>query len=155
MKSIVIYASRYGNTYKVAEEIAAQLRLRGEVALLPTETAPATFDSDVDLVVIGGPTEGHGMTPPMRFFLGKLYSDALAGKDVAAFDTRLHGKRWLTGSAADGIAHRLEKLGAHLVVPPESFEVAGKSPVLAPGELLRARAWAAIAADAVRKPAAV
>ena len=47
----------------------------------------------------------------------------------------------MSGSAADSVASRLEDFGANLVIPPASFIVAGKPPVLEPGELERAEAW--------------
>lgn len=40
---------------------------------------------------------------------------------AAAFDTRYRMSRFLSGSAAAGIAHRLKREGARLIVPPESF----------------------------------
>jgi hypothetical protein len=61
---------------------------------------------------------------------------------VAAFDTRVHWPRRLSGSAADGIAARLQAAGGSLVAPPESFIVT-MTPEIEPGELARARAWGA------------
>jgi hypothetical protein len=68
---------------------------------------------------------------------------------AAAFDTRVNWPRLLSGAAADGIAKRLQTLGARLVVPPESFIVSTK-PELLPGELERARAWGASLAENIQ-----
>lgn len=141
MKSIVVYASRYGNTQRVAEAIADGIRAYGSVELMPIETASKVFDGEADLVVIGGPTEAHGMTPAMRQFFDGLSGEAFKGVAAAAFDTRVDWPRWLSGSAGSGISDQLHKLGADVVVPQASFIVEGKEPVLKPGELERALAW--------------
>jgi flavodoxin len=141
MKTFVIYASRHGNTQKVAEAIADGIRTHATVELMPVDKAPASFAGQADLVVIGGPTEAHGMTPRIRQFLEGLEPGGLKGVPVAAFDTRLDWPRWMSGSAGAGIANRLERLGAKLVVQQASFIVEGKDPVIKPGELERAVAW--------------
>jgi flavodoxin len=148
MKSVVIYASRSGNTRVVAEAIANELGTRGSVELHPIDQAPHTFTADTDLVVVGGPTEGHGMTEPIIAYLDGLTATAFDGIAAAAFDTRLWWPRALSGSAASGIAKRLQESGARLAVREESFIVSMK-PALEPGELERAAAWAATLADAV------
>ena len=152
MKSMVLYGTRYGNTQSIAEAIASVLQSRGEVRLLAIEQAPLPVPADVELLVIGGPTEVHGVTPQVMTFLDALGANALHGKTAAAFDTRIKGPRWLSGSAALGIAHRLRAVGARMIVPAESFLVHGKdedtpNATLEPGELKRAEAWAADVAD--------
>jgi hypothetical protein len=73
---------------------------------------------------------------------------------VATFDTRYRQAAWLTGSAANRIAHTLRRNGMRLVLPPESFIIEQDWPPegqkrrhdqerLMPGELARAEAWAA------------
>lgn len=153
MKSIVVYASRYGNTQRVAEAIADGIRAYGAVELVPIEKASTVFDGEADLVVIGGPTEGHGMTPAIRQFFDGLSGEAFKGVAAAAFDTRLDWPRWLSGSAGSGISDRLHKLGADVVVPQASFIVEGNEPVLKPGELERALAWGNTVGRAVRSEA--
>jgi len=143
---VVIYASRSGNTAKVAEAIAGGLRPRGSIQLLSVDEAQAVFSDGFDLLVVGGPTEAHGMTEPMTRFFDQLASGSLQGKAAAAFDTRLHWPHWLSGSAASGIAERLTESGAHVIAGPESFIVSRK-PLLEPGELERAAAWGASLAD--------
>jgi flavodoxin len=140
MRSVVYYATRSGNTRRVAEAVAEGLRHASEAKVLSVEEGPAGISDLVDLVVVGGPTEAHGMTQPIVEFLDRI---ALTGTPaVAAFDTRLHWPRWLSGSAADGIGERLQAAGGHLVAAPESFIVSMK-PEIEPEELARARAWGA------------
>jgi len=140
MRSLVIYTTTSGNTRTVAEAIAAALRSRGPVELLPAEEIAATPPTS-DLVVIGGPTEGHGMSKAMTAFFERLGPFAFRRTPAAAFDTRLRWPRILSGSAAEGIGKRLTGLGARLLAPPESFMVSMK-PELEPGEVERAAAWA-------------
>ena len=150
MKSLVVYATRTGCTKLVAEAIADVLRERGDVQLLDAAHADATV-TGADLVVIGGPTERHTLTAPVVRFLDSLAGGSLQDRMFASFDTRLHWPRFLSGSAAGEIATRLGAMGPTLVVPPESFFVKPQadSYVLAPGEIARARTWAAGLADTV------
>ena len=147
MESLVIYATRTGNTRTIAEAIAEGLRPHGPVHLRSVEEAVNGVPTGVDLLVIGGPTEGHGMTDAMIAFLDHLLMGPLAGRAVAAFDTRLWWPKALSGSAAEGIAGRLRGAGAELVAAPESFIVSMK-PVLQAGEAERATGWGSTIAAA-------
>jgi flavodoxin len=154
MNSVVIYASRYGNTRQVAEAIAGRLRSYGTAQLLAADEAPATFPEGTDLVVIGGPTEVHGMTKALADVFERFTPAALLGVAAAAFDTRLRQPRWLTGSAGGGAATKLRHAGAQLIAPAESFFVKneegaekGKGAKLEPGELERAAQWATSLAE--------
>lgn len=148
MKSLVIYGSRYGNTEKIAYAIAAGLRGAGQVDIVAIAEATALRLHEYDLLVLGGPTEGHTATKDLSYYVEEV-GDALTGRSVAVFDTRLTWPAWLAGSAARTIASKLEKLGATLVVEPISFMVAGKPPSLEPGELERAEGWATALASTV------
>jgi len=148
MNSIVIYGSRHGNTQKIAEAIASELRHHGTAHLFAVEDAPSAF-SKVDLIVVGGPTEAHRMTQPMVKFFDQLGKGELKGVAAAGFETRVGWPRWLSGSAATGITASLRQAGAKVIDPAGSFIVAGKYPVLEPGELARAIEWAATLATQV------
>ena len=160
MRSVVIYASRYGNTKKIAEAIAEELRPYGATQLFVAEVAPTRLPEGTELVVIGGPTETHGMTKALAEVFDRMEPEALAGVVAATFDTRLRWPRWLAGSAGDGAWNKLQHAGAWMIAPAESFFVKndaekGAAPELEPGELERATQWAAsIAAKARTKPAA-
>ena len=149
MHTLVIYDTTSGNTHAVAQAIADGARTRGTATVLAAADADPRLPA-ADLVVLGAPTERHTMTSSMSGLLDRLEADALRGTAVAAFDTRLRWPRFLSGSAADQIAQRVELAGARLVARPESFIVSMK-PALEPGELERAGAWAADVADAVAR----
>jgi flavodoxin len=146
MKSIVIYASRYGNTQRIAEAITEALQTHGEAQLFPADEALPVLPKGIDLVVIGGPTEVHRMTKPVVRLFSRMERGMLQGVAAAAFDTRLRGSRILTGSAGSGVARKLRRAGARLIVPEESFFVKNRADSqgaeLEPGELERAAAWA-------------
>lgn len=140
MKTLVVYGTRYGNTEKIAVAISAGLRSVGMVEMLTVEKTTTLQISDYNLVVLGGPTEGHGATEPIAAFIDEI-GEGFTGITVATFDTRLRWPKWLSGSAADSIAGRLERFGANLIIPPTSFIVTGKPAALEAGELERAEAW--------------
>jgi flavodoxin len=102
MNVIVVYESRYGNTGRVARDIAARLAAAGPVRLVEASDDTAFDVKAADLLVVGGPTEGHGVSPTLRKRLEDLPPDALAGVAAAAFDTRLTWPAFLSGSAARG-----------------------------------------------------
>jgi flavodoxin len=161
MNSIVIYASHYGNTKMIAEAIVGELRSYGTTQLVAAEEAPAILPAGTELVVIGGPTEAHRMTPALAAVFDHIKPGALTGVAAAAFDTRLRWPRWLSGSAGAGVWEKLHHTGARMVAPAESFfvkneEGAEKSggPNLEAGELERAVQWAAALAETPRSEAA-
>jgi flavodoxin len=149
MNSIVIYGSRHGNTHKIAEAIASELRRHGTAWLFSVDDAPSVLPKKTDLMVVGGPTEAHRMTQPIVEFFDQFGKGDLEGVAAAAFDTRLRWPRWLSGSAAAGITARLRQAGAKVIDPEGSFVVAGKYPMLEHGELERATEWAATLAGKV------
>ncbi len=152
MNCVVVYASRSGNTERIAAAIAEAFRSHGPVQLFAADAAPTTVPAGTDLLVVGGPTEGHGMTDPIQRFVDELTHASMEGVAVAAFDTRLRWPKVLSGSAADGIAKRLAAAGAR-VIGVESFIVT-RTPTLEPGEEERATTWAATLVDAVNPSAA-
>jgi len=149
MNSVVIYGSRHGNTRKVAEAIAGELGQYGRVQVMSADDAPDYLPVPTDLVVVGGPTEAHRMTEPMTKFFARVPNGGMAGIAAAGFDTRVRWPRILSGSAGAGIVARLRSRGASVIAKEESFFVTGVTPshvddpVLEPGELERAAAWAA------------
>jgi flavodoxin len=140
MQCIVIYASRSGNTRTVADAIAGSLGRHGTVETLAVESAPARIPAGTDLLVIGGPTEGHGISEPMKAYLERLDGESVRDVACAVFDTRLDWPRWLSGSAADRISDALRERGARVIAREESFIVT-MEPVLQPGEEARAAEW--------------
>ena len=166
MKSVIIYESMYGNTHAVAEAIAEGLRTAGDAEVVSVTDAEKTDLTDVDLLVVGGPTHLHGLpflstrksaAKAAESSHGRLVVEpgatgmaglrnvledlpAGAGKAAAAFDTRLSGPALLTGHASKPIAKSLRRRGYASAAAPASFLVDKQDRMLA-GELDRAVAW--------------
>jgi Flavodoxin domain len=171
MRSLVVYESWFGNTRRLAEEIAAELRREGEVDIVSVdETLPLLVD--VDLLVVGAPTHVHGISSGrsrvaaveqqggegeagigVRGWIDALPNGA-GGPRVAVFDTRANKPVLLVGSAARGIAKRLLRRGYTLAAEPESFFVHGTPGPLEEGELERASDWVRRLANEVMSPTA-
>lgn len=159
MNALVLYESRYGNTEDVAEAIALVLQ-----ESLPTRLTEVDEIEDiaevlrgVDLLVVGGPTHRHGISALLHEALAHLDEHALAGVKVSVFDTRLHGPRFVTGSAATRLAKLLRRHGAWVVVPPASFLVQAAEGPLDGCEVDHARDWAreVLHAVGIRTPALI
>jgi flavodoxin len=142
MNTLVVYDSEFGNTAQIARAIAARLETAGMVRCVSASDAAEIDTTEVQLLVIGGPTQAHGPRRQLSAWVEQLPPDALAGVEVATFDTRVHWPTFLSGSAARSIAKALQRRGARLLAPPESFFVTGKEGPLATGELDHATAWA-------------
>ena len=165
MRSLVIYESMYGNTHEIAEAIGRGLAEEGsEVAVVAVQAATAARLEQVDLMVVGGPTHGHGMSrdstrqaavegaqePDSSLQLDpsapgeglREWFDSLGDLHVsgAAFDTRVHLAAALSGRASKGISKRLRHHGVRQVAEPESFFVT-KENTLEAREEQRAHIW--------------
>src|SRR5262245_8787079 len=106
MKSLVVYESQYGNTEKIAKAIGAQLAAAGSARVVALDHPDAFATEGIDLLVVGGPTQGHGLSARLRDRLQQVPADAFVGVAAATFDTRLSGPKLMTGSAADTLAHQ-------------------------------------------------
>jgi hypothetical protein len=174
MRALVVFESLYGNTAAVGEVVAGALRSRGyDVAAGSVSIVSPAETGTVDLLIVGGPTHAHGMSrastrkvgaadekntfaapttePGLREWLAALPLGR--GRSAAAFDTRFDKPVLLTGSAAKGIARRLEHLGFRVIVDPESFLVTGENR-LKDGEIERATAWAKVLTESSQGVAA-
>ena len=170
MRSLVVYESWFGNTRRIAEEIAAALAHQGQVDLV-TVDEPLPPLEEVDLLVVGAPTHIHGLSSErsregaltqgahgepgigVRGWIDAL-PDGFGGPRAAAFDTRANKPVLLVGSAARGIARRLRDHGYRLAIEPQSFFVKGTPGPLEEGELDRASAWGRTLANEVMSPTA-
>jgi flavodoxin len=123
-KAIVLYHTQFGNTEKIAKEIAAGIADQGiEVDCLRVEDVQIDTLKEYELLVIGGPTHGFGMSKPMKEFVKKLEHVDLRDKNAFSFDTKNKGRIW--GSAAKGIEKQLRKLGLKIIKPHTSAIVKG------------------------------
>jgi len=157
MRSLVVYESWFGNTRRIAEEIAASLAHEERVDLVSVD-GPLPLLEHMDLLVVGAPTHIHGLSSKrsregaltqgahgepgigVRGWIDAL-PDGAWGPRAAVFDTRANKPVLLVGSAARGMAHRLRRRGYTLATEPESFFVHGTPGPLEEGELDRAAEW--------------
>ena len=158
MRALVIVESSAGNTRAVAEAIAEGLASSADVQVQEVDDGPPELPADLDLLVVGGPTQtvgpsragarasgGTGREPLASGGRGvPEWLDGLrpvrAGVSAAAFHTRINSSK-VPGSAARAARRRLARLEFEIVAPPESFFVTGREGPLAPGELDRASSW--------------
>ena len=164
MKCLVVFESMYGNTHRIASAISDGVAAVCSAELAPVAEVDPSILGQVDLVVVGGPTHAHSLTrastrrsavdtavaggnnlavEPHALEDGlREWFDSIDGfpSSAAAFDTRVDMPPALTGRASRGIAKRLKRHGAALVVSPESFLV-DRDNQLIPGEEDRARRW--------------
>lgn len=148
MKQLVIFDSVFGNTHEIAQAIAKGMGAPAPVAVSEVQLA---WLEDTSVLVVGSPTRGFRPTPALTQWLQSLDSQALAGTEVAAFDTRIalgtirsRLMRWMVntgGYAAARITRGLLRKGGQLLLPAEGFFVEGTEGPLQPGELDRARHW--------------
>jgi hypothetical protein len=165
MRALVVYESMFGTTRDIALAVADGIGRHMPAEAIEVGEAPARLPDDVTLLVVGGPTHGHGMsTPSSRTDSARRAGDRLVTRGsgirewldglrpdrnrvVALFDTRIRGPELLWGSAAKAAAKQVRAAGFKRVEPPCSFLVDGPTgPMfdrLRPGELDRARSWGA------------
>lgn len=136
MNVLVVYDSNYGNTKKVAEVIAKELRAKAE----PAWQLKDNEINDLDLLIVGSPINAWGPTAKIKNLLSSFYKDQLNGVKVAAFDTRV--KLFIHGDAAGKISRGLEKAGGTVVAKPQGFIVKGTEGPLLDGEIEKATQWA-------------
>ena len=152
MQAVVIYDSQFGNTKQIAQAIARGLGEHGSVEVLAASEVVGRPPVHPDLLVIGGPTQRHGLSPTLRAFFDALPRQSMGGARAATFDTRYRMAPLLSGSAANQAAGRLRRAGCRLVAAPESFFVERDRPPegekrrhglerLAPDEVERAAEW--------------
>lgn len=139
---LVVYSSRFGNTERLARAIGAALEGDHAVRVVAAGDTEDLRGDDVDLLIVGAPTQVRGLLLGVRSFLRTLRNRGFTGRRAAAFDTRMAGERAQTGSAAEVIAKGLRSAGCLLAVEPESFLVADFTGPLADLEEQRAATWA-------------
>jgi flavodoxin len=143
METLVVYDSKFGNTRKIAETIAEAIKPYSGVQLHGLDTLVPDKLGAIDLFIVGGPTQAHGITARMRQFTDGLEPASGVGMVAATFDTRFRMPAAISGSAAKTIAKRLKRAGLNVCVPPTSFFVTrGATRQLEAGEVERAGAWA-------------
>ncbi|MDD4923673.1 MAG: flavodoxin domain-containing protein [Dehalococcoidales bacterium] len=140
MKTLVIFDSLYGNTEIIARAIAEAIT--GDVKVLKADDARPLDISDIDLLIIGSPTQGGRHTKSVEALLTEISGTFDKSTKIAVFDTRMPAK-WVKifGFAAGKLADFFKKEGFEPVVPPEPFMVEGAKGPLKEGEQERAAEW--------------
>ena len=146
MDILIVYGSQYGNTQRVAQAIGKALAPEHAVRVVQSAEARTLGGADVDLLIVGAPTQMRGLRLLTRSFLDGIEHRGFGPVPAATFDTRV-GQTRPGSMASDVIARRLHAAGCRTIVPPESFLVADVEGPLAPGELDRAADWARSVAD--------
>jgi len=150
MRSLVVYDSDYGNTAKVGETIHASLLGYSEASHKRIAEISEDDLKNVDLLVIGAPTQGGKPTEPAQQFISSLPAELLKHSRIAVYDTRMEeatqklALRILMktiGYAAPKMAQAIEKRGGTLITEPQGFIVLDKEGPLKKGELERADEW--------------
>lgn len=135
--TLVVYTSTYGNTKKIAENIASAYG--SNARLIIASELNGDMLKGVDFAFIGSPTIAWKYAPGFEKVFDIIKSADVPGLKTAAFDTGL--KKWYAGDGAGQIAKKLKQAGC-TVVGKMRFIVLGKEGPLMDGELERARAWA-------------
>jgi flavodoxin len=147
MRAVVIYDSVSGNTEQIARVVASAMP--DAAHLSRADAVDLSRLGDIDLLIVGSPTQGGRATATIQKFLKLIPDGSLKAVKVAAFDTRISSDALplrllmrVIGFAASKIAKGLQAKGGSLVVAPEGFVVTGTKGPLKDGEIARATAWA-------------
>lgn len=149
MRSLVVYDSQFGNTERVAQVIAKVLDEFGPARAAHVHETASTQLRDVELLLLGCPTQAWNATSAMRTFIERLPIEVLRAPKVVCFDTRMHVPRWMARFAGPQLAKQLKKLGVMPVASTEGFFVKEREGPLEDGEVQRAAAWARQVAEQV------
>jgi flavodoxin len=137
MDAVVVYASQYGNTRRIAEAIAHGLGPGTRVVEQPEFSTSLVRPGS--LLVVGSPIVGWKPLEGLGAWLDGLAPESLAGVRAASFDTRV--RLFIHGDAAKKIERALQAAGAERAADPTWYYVEGTEGPLVDGELERAEAW--------------
>lgn len=143
MKVAVCYVSKYGNTERLAEAIAQELRQLDGIEATATETKKVDVEglANYDLILIGGPTHFGAPTRKVTRFIEALAAANLNGKSVAVFDTYL-GVDFEMSVKKMEEQIRTTAPGLRIAAPGLSIRVAGMKGPIVEGELAKCKDFA-------------
>ena len=152
MKALLICDSVYGNTERIAQAIGNVLGVQNEIRVRRVSDIKPTDLANLNLLIVGSPTQQFRGTPAIKKFIGGIRKGELNNVQVAAFDTRLGMDDMpspilppfvrIFGYAAKPIADALVSKGGKLIASPEGFMFKAMEGPLKDGELERAARWA-------------
>jgi flavodoxin len=141
-RAAIVYESKFGNTARVGEAIAAALKTTGisDVYYGPVESADVNKLATYDAILIGSPNHIGGPTRRVRKLIRSLADFDLTGRKVAFFDTYIGGD---FGKAVGKMHNEFKarNQSAVIVAPGLSLRVEGMKGPLADGELAKATAF--------------
>ncbi|MCQ5377210.1 MAG: flavodoxin domain-containing protein [Candidatus Methanomethylicia archaeon] len=155
MKVLIAYdtVSPSQLTKAVAMAIGDAFREKGiDADVLYFNDVEKTKLAEYECFIVGAPTMAFRPSKGISQFLDSMRGEALSGKRGAAFDTQVQTR--ISGNAAKGIEKRLREMGLEIFSPPLVVYVQGKGKnawEFKAGELEKAKAWAAEAANALLK----
>lgn len=138
MKTLVVCDSNFGNTKKIALEVAKNIGTGSKVIL--TKEFTETDLKGVDLLIFGSPIIGWRPSELTLKVLEDLKGKLDAKLKFATFDTRV--KLFIHGDAKEKMAQMLQDAGATKVFESQAFYVKGKHGPLFSGEIEKAASWA-------------
>jgi hypothetical protein len=158
MSVLIVVESQFGNTMAIARSIAAGIASTGaEVTVLRCGEAAPDIASDVELLLVGGPTHNLRLSSQAsRTQAGVRGATGGDGRGLAdwigrvqprpdlpvvAFDTTTGGR--FVGSAAKAAVKLLRGRGFRKAEQGQTFIVDGTAGPLRDGEEERAQAWGA------------
>jgi menaquinone-dependent protoporphyrinogen IX oxidase len=144
MKGIVAYDSVFGNTMRVAETIAEEIRAQGHEAEVIDLGKRIPRGVEGDIVFIGSPTRMGHMTSRTKKFVKRLKPEWWANRSVIAFDTMLRlpkepearrkALKWTEHGAGPRIRELAEERGLRVYERVLRVEVSGiKGPLVPQG----------------------
>jgi flavodoxin len=152
MKGIVAFDSVFGNTIRVGEAIAEELRNQGHEIEVIDLGKRVPWRAEADFAFIGSPTRNGRMTSRAKRFVKRLGKKHWSSRTVVLFDTvlRLPEKekyrermiKWTENGAAPRLKALAEERGLRTYPEVLRVEVTGIRGPLAPGSLDRAREFA-------------
>jgi multimeric flavodoxin WrbA len=149
MKGIVAFDSVYGNTQKVAEAIAEEIKAQGHEVEVYNLGRKVPRVSEGDFVFVGSPTRMGRMTGRTKKFVKRLDREHFASRTVVPFDTvltlpadpekRQKALKWTENGAAPRIKELAAKKGLMVNEHVLRVNVSGLKGPLAPDALDQAR----------------
>ena len=144
MNGVIAYDSILGNTRKVAEQMALELRAKGHAVRLINLAQEDGSDVKGDFLLVGSPNRMKRISSMAKRFIRHVDADEWKGKKVVVFDTVLQvledpsktekqlakGRKWSYEGAAPKMSRKLGKKGIECA-GVWHFEVSGlKDPLV-------------------------
>jgi hypothetical protein len=142
MHAVILYESHHGNTAFLSRVMAATLEGEGGVHVARIDHAVEALIAEPDLLVLGGPAPDLNGVVDFLPVIERLPRAVVDRSAVVIFDTQLRHPRVWAESTASVLARAVHRLGAALILPPESFFLLTRQGPLDEGELPRAVEWA-------------